>query len=69
MIMTLRLPADLYYPAKVVAKNDGQSFNEMVRIAIDEYIESRIADPEFQRKLTLRMRNELRIYERLHRRT
>jgi Arc/MetJ-type ribon-helix-helix transcriptional regulator len=65
--MTLRLPADQAAALDAVARADRVSVSDAVRTAIDEHIEKRRADRDFQARIKRMMEEEREVLERLAR--
>jgi hypothetical protein len=63
--MTLRLSADQAAALEAVARADNMSISEAARIAIEERIESRRRDKEFQARLKRMAEENARVLERL----
>ena len=65
--MTLRLPEEQADALEIVAEVDGVSMSEAVREAIEEHIDNRRSDADFQERLTASMERHKRILDRLAR--
>ncbi|MGB2712344.1 MAG: ribbon-helix-helix protein, CopG family [Conexibacter sp.] len=63
--MTLRLDDDQAASLEAMARVDGVSVSEAVRVAIDERIAARRSDREFQARLRRLMTENQRALERL----
>jgi len=63
--MTLRLADEQASVLEMVARADGQSLNDAIRVAIDEHIEQRRSDAEFMARLRERHERDRALYERL----
>jgi hypothetical protein len=63
--MTLRLAADQAAALEVVAEIDGVSMSEAIRDAIENHIDSRRIDDEFQRRLADSIKRHQHILDRL----
>ena len=63
--MTLRLPAEQAAELEAVARAEGMSVSEEVRLAITERIERRRKDKKFQERLHRMMQENARVLERL----
>jgi hypothetical protein len=63
--MTLRLSDEQAALLEALARVDDVSITEAVRVAIDERIRARRADPEFQAKLRRVMELNQRLLEQL----
>ena len=63
--MTLRLPAEQAAELEAVARAEGMSVSEEVRLAIAERIERRRKDKKFQERLRRMMQENARVLERL----
>ncbi len=50
---------------ELVARTDNLSVSEAVRVAIDEYIDARKADPDFQKRLSKLFEAESEVFEKL----
>lgn len=48
--MTLRLSDEQAATLKLVARTDGLSISEVVRLAIDDHVKARRADPGWRRR-------------------
>ena len=62
---SLRVPEDLSAELHTVARADGMSISEVVRVAIAKHIASRRADDDFQQRLRKQMAEDLAVIERL----
>jgi len=65
--MTLRLTDEQAAMLELVARADGQSLTEAVRVAIDGHIAERRGDEDFKERLRRRHEEERALYERLSR--
>jgi class 3 adenylate cyclase len=63
--LTLRLPADQAAKLEAVARADGVSVSEAVRAAIQDRIEARRTDREFQARIKRMMEEERAVLEQL----
>ncbi len=63
--MTLRLTDEQAATLELVARTDGQTLTEAVRVAIDAHIAERRRDEAFKERLRLRHEEERALYERL----
>ncbi|HSZ15164.1 MAG TPA: hypothetical protein VK790_14095 [Solirubrobacteraceae bacterium] len=63
--MTLRLTHEQASTLELVARADGQTITEAVRVAIDAHIAERRNDKEFKERLRRRHEDERALYERL----
>jgi hypothetical protein len=63
--MTLRLSAEQAAELETVARADGMSVSEEVRVAIAERIERRRKDKKFQERLNRMLQENARVIERL----
>jgi len=63
--MSLRLPEDKAAELAAVARADDVPVSEVVREAIDNHIEARRADKEFQKRLKKRLAEDREVLERL----
>lgn len=63
--MTLRLDDELATDLEAMARVDGVSVSEAIRVAIAERIEARRADKQFQARLRRMMAESQRAFERL----
>jgi hypothetical protein len=63
--MTLRLTDEQAATLELVARADGHTLTEAVRIAIDAHIAERRRDTEFKERLRRRHEQERALYERL----
>ncbi len=63
--MTVRLPADQASALEAVAEADGMAIADEIRTAIDELIEKKRRDPEFQERLRASLERHKTILERL----
>lgn len=63
--MTLRLDDELAADLEAMARVDGISVSEAIRIAIDERIKARRDDKQFQARLRRMMAESQRALERL----
>lgn len=64
-IMTIRQPADQAHKVEFIARVDGVSVSEAIRVAIVDYIQARWADPDFQQRLRERIDADRNILKRL----
>ncbi len=62
---TVRMQASTAEALELVARTDNLSVSEAVRVAVNEYIDSRRADPEFQKRLTNLFEAERDVFEKL----
>ena len=62
---TVRMEASTAEALELVARTDNLSVSEAVRVAVNEYIDSRRADPEFQKRLTNLFEAERDVFEKL----
>jgi hypothetical protein len=65
--MTLRLTDEQAATLELVARADGQTVTEAVRVAIDAHIAERSRDKDFKERLRRRQEEERVLYERLAR--
>jgi predicted DNA-binding protein len=65
--MTLRLTDEQAATLELVARADGHTLTEAVRVAIDAHIEQRRKDKHFKERLRRRHEQERALYERLAR--
>jgi len=63
--LTLRLPADQAAQIEAVARADGVSVSEAVRVAIQDRIEARRKDRAFQARIRQMMEEERAVLEQL----
>jgi predicted transcriptional regulator len=63
--MTIRLSDEMYADLVKVSKVEERPMSRILTQAIDEYIDLRKRDPEFQRRLRAWMDDQERIYRRL----
>jgi hypothetical protein len=63
--MTLRLTDEQAATLELVARTDGQTLTEAVRVAIDAHIAERRRDEDFKERLRRRHEEESALYERL----
>jgi len=63
--MSLRLSEDKAAELAAVARVDDMPVSEVVREAIDNHIASRREDPDFQKRLKLRLDEDAEVLERL----
>lgn len=63
--LTLRLTADMHHAVEVIAEASGCTMLAVISDAIDDYIEARKSDPEFQERLRARIQVELDLLDRL----
>lgn len=63
--MTLRLTDEQAATLELVARADGQTLTEAVRVAIDAHIDERRRDDDFKQRLRRRHEEERALYERL----
>jgi len=63
--MTLRLTDEQAATLELVARADGQTLTEAVRVAIDAHITERRNDKDFKERLLRRHEEERALYERL----
>lgn len=65
--MSLRLPAEQAAAIDAVARADGMSVTDAIRVAIDAHIDARRSDDEFQGRLKQYIRDHQDVLERLAR--
>jgi post-segregation antitoxin (ccd killing protein) len=63
--MSLRLSMEMADEIAAVARTDGVPISDAVRAAIATHIATRQADPDFQRRLKQRLREDRQVLERL----
>jgi hypothetical protein len=63
--MTLRLTDEQAATLELVARTDGQTLTEAVRVAIEAHIAERRRDADFKERLRRRHEEESALYERL----
>ncbi len=63
--MTLRLDSDKAAEIETIARTDGVSISDAVRDAIDQHIQMRKNDKEFQDRLQRLVEEERGVFERL----
>ncbi len=63
--LTVRLDDDLAADAEAVARAEGQSLNETVKVALQEAIERRRKDPKFKARLRRIIDEDRKLLERL----
>ena len=62
---TIRMQETTAESLELVARADNLSVSEAVRVAINEYIDTRRADPDFQKRLTDLFESERDVFEKL----
>lgn len=65
--LTVRLDDELAADAAALARAEGQSLNETVKLALREAVESRQKDPEFQQRIRRIIEADRELLERLAR--
>ena len=65
--LTVRLDDDLAADAAALARAEGQSLNETVKVALREAVERRRNDPQFKERLRRIIREDQELLERLAR--
>lgn len=65
--LTVRLDDNLAADAEAVARVEGQSLNETVKMALRESVERRRADPEFKNRIKQIIEEDRELLERLAR--
>jgi hypothetical protein len=65
--LTVRLDDDLAADTEALARAEGQSLNETVKIALREAIERRQKDPAFRRRVRQIIEEDRELLERLAR--
>ena len=63
--LTVRLDDDLAADTEALARAEGQSQNEMVKIALREAVERRQNDPAFRRRVRQIIQEDRELLERL----
>ncbi len=63
--LTVRLDDDLAADTEALARAEGQSLNETVKIALREAVERRQKDPAFKRRLRRIIEDDRELLERL----
>ena len=63
--LTIRLDDDLAADTEALARAEGQSLNETVKIAIREAVERRLKDPAFRRRVHQIIEEDRELLERL----
>ena len=64
-VTTVRLEEELADELAAVARVDGRSVSDAVRVAVASHVAERRADPDFQKALKLRMEEDRQILEQL----
>ena len=64
-VTTVRLEEELADEVAAVARVDGRSVSDAVRVAVASHVAERRADPDFQKALKLRMEEDRQILEQL----
>lgn len=62
---TVRMQTTAAEALELVARADNLSVSEAVRIAINEYIDTRRKDPDFQKRLTRLFETEREVFKKL----
>jgi len=65
--LTIRLDDDLAADTEALARAEGQSLNETVKIALREAVERRQKDPAFRRRVRQIIAEDRELLERLAR--
>jgi len=65
--LTIRLDDDLAADTEALARAEGQSLNETVKIALREAVERRQKDPAFRRRVRQIIAEDRELLERLTR--
>lgn len=63
--MTVRLDDDLAADAEALARAEGVSLNETVKLALHEAVERRRSDPEFRTRVRQIIEQDRELLERL----
>jgi hypothetical protein len=63
--LTVRLDDDLAADAEALARAEGQSLNETVKVALREAVERRRADPKFKARVRKIIEEDRELLERL----
>ncbi len=63
--ITIRMQETTAESLELVARADNLSVSEAIRVAINEYIDTRRADPDFQKRLTDLFESERDVFEKL----
>jgi predicted transcriptional regulator len=63
--LTVRLDDDLAADAEALARAEGQSLNETVKLALREAVERRRKDPQFKARLRRIIEEDRELLERL----
>lgn len=63
--LTVRLDDDLAADAEALARAEGQSLNETVKVALREAVERRRKDPQFKARLRRIIEEDRELLERL----
>jgi hypothetical protein len=63
--LTVRLDDELAADAEALARADGQSLNETVKVALREAVERRRTDPKFKARLRKIIEEDRELLERL----
>ena len=63
--MTVRLPDELAADTEALARVEGQSVNETVKLALAEAVERRRKDPKFRARLRRIIEEDQELLERL----
>lgn len=63
--MTLRLDEDVAATVQTIAEAEGATVSDVIRTAINEHVDRRKADPEFQKLLKRNMERHAHLLEML----
>lgn len=63
--MTVRLDDDLAADAEALARAEGKSLNETVKLALHEAVERRRSDPQFRSRVQQIIEQDRELLERL----
>ena len=63
--LTVRLPEQLAADAEALARGEGHSLNETIKLALEAAIERRRKDPKFQARLRMIIDEDRELLERL----
>jgi hypothetical protein len=63
--LTVRLDDDLASDAEALARAEGQSLNETIKVALREAVERRRKDPNFKKRLRRIIEEDRELLERL----
>lgn len=64
-VLSLRIPEELAEEARAVAYANRVSVSRAIRIALEGYVDKEVKDPEFQKRVKKRLKDDMRAAQQL----